>query len=38
MTFSDRGGWWVLAQLCLFAVYVYALVGTDGLTEGSSPW
>ena len=34
MTFSDRGGWWVLAQLGLFAVYAYALVGTDGLTEG----
>jgi protein-S-isoprenylcysteine O-methyltransferase Ste14 len=34
VTFSDRGGWWVLAQLGLFAVYVYALVGTDDLTEG----
>ncbi len=34
MTFSERGGWWVLAQLGLFAVYIYALVGTDSLTEG----
>ncbi|MGB9359195.1 MAG: isoprenylcysteine carboxylmethyltransferase family protein [Acidimicrobiia bacterium] len=34
MTFSERGGWWVIAQLGLFAVYVYALVGTDSLTEG----
>lgn len=34
MTFSDRGGWWVVAQLGLFAIYVYALVGTDSLIEG----
>lgn len=34
MTFSDRGGWWVVAQLILFAVFVYALVATDGLVEG----
>ena len=34
MTFSDRGGWWVIAQLALFAVYGYALLATDGLTEG----
>ena len=34
MTFSERGGWWVLAQLGLFAVYIYALGGTDSLTEG----
>ena len=34
VTFSERGGWWVLAQLGIFALYLYALVGTDGLTEG----
>ena len=34
VTFSERGGWWVLAQLGLFSLYLYALVGTDGLTEG----
>ncbi len=34
MTFSERGGWWVLAQLGLFALYIYALLGTDSLTEG----
>jgi len=34
VTFSERGGWWVLAQLGLFAVYIYALGGTDSLTEG----
>jgi len=34
VTFSERGGWWVVAQLGLFALYVYALVGADSLTEG----
>jgi len=34
VSFSERGGWWVLAQLALFALYVFALVGTPGLTEG----
>lgn len=34
MTFSERGGWWVLAQLGLFALYFYALLGTESLTEG----
>ena len=34
MTFSERGGWWVLAQLGLFALYLYALLATESLTEG----
>ena len=34
MSFVERGGGWVLAQLALFALYVFALVGTPGLTEG----
>lgn len=34
MTFVERGGGWVLAQLALFALYVVALVGTPSLTEG----
>ncbi len=34
MSFSDRGGWWVVAQILLFAAYVYAMVAADGLTEG----
>ena len=34
MNFAERGGWWVVAQLALFALYFVALVGTPGLTEG----
>lgn len=34
VSFFDRGGWWVLAQLSLFALYVFALVATPSLTEG----
>lgn len=34
MSFVERGGGWVLAQLALFALFVVALVGTPGLTEG----
>ena len=34
MSFTERGGGWVLAQLALFALYVVALVGTSGMTEG----
>ena len=34
VSLSERGGWWVLAQLALFALYVFALVGTPGLIEG----
>jgi protein-S-isoprenylcysteine O-methyltransferase Ste14 len=34
VSFTERGGGWVLAQLALFALYMVALVGTPGLTEG----
>jgi protein-S-isoprenylcysteine O-methyltransferase Ste14 len=34
VSFVERGGGWVLAQLALFALFVVALVGTPGLTEG----
>jgi protein-S-isoprenylcysteine O-methyltransferase Ste14 len=34
MSFSDRGGWWVVAQILLFATYTYAMVAADGLAEG----
>ena len=34
MSFVERGRGWVLAQLALFALYVLALVGTPGLTDG----
>jgi protein-S-isoprenylcysteine O-methyltransferase Ste14 len=34
VSFAERGGGWVLAQLALFALYVLALVGTPGLTDG----
>ena len=34
MSFFERGGGWVIAQLALFALYVLALAGTPSLTEG----
>jgi protein-S-isoprenylcysteine O-methyltransferase Ste14 len=34
VSFADRGGWWVLAQLSLFALYLVALVGTPEIAEG----
>ena len=34
MNFAERGGWWVLAQLALFALYVYALLTTPNISEG----
>lgn len=34
MTFSERGGWWVVGQLALMAFYALALVGTEPITEG----
>lgn len=34
MSFAERGGGWVLAQLTLFALYVLALAGTPGITDG----
>ncbi len=34
MTFSERGGWWVVGQFALMALYAIALVGTDPITEG----
>ena len=41
MSFVERGGGWVLAQLALFALYVLALVATPGiiaLTGTSGAW
>ena len=32
--FTERGGWWVVAQVVLFAFYVVALIGTEPVTEG----
>jgi protein-S-isoprenylcysteine O-methyltransferase Ste14 len=34
VSFADRGGWWVVAQLILFGLYAYAMVAVDRLTEG----
>jgi protein-S-isoprenylcysteine O-methyltransferase Ste14 len=34
MSFAERGGWWVVGQLVLMAIYVLALVGTDPVQEG----
>ncbi len=34
VSFTDRGGWWVVGQLLLFAMYAYAMIAADGLTEG----
>lgn len=34
MSFTERGGWWVVAQLGVFALYGVALFGTDPISEG----
>ena len=34
MSFAERGGWWVVGQLALFAVYGLALFGTEPVREG----
>lgn len=34
VSFADRGGWWVVGQLVLMAIYVMALIGTDPVQEG----
>ncbi|MEN8234121.1 MAG: methyltransferase [Actinomycetota bacterium] len=34
MSFSERGGWWVVAQLGLFGLYALALFGTEPISEG----
>ena len=34
MTFTERGGWWVVAQLGLFGLYAVALFGTEPTSEG----
>jgi len=34
MSFVDRGGWWVIAQVLLFGLYALAIFGTEGITEG----
>ena len=34
VSFADRGGWWVVAQIILFGLYALAMLGTDPITEG----
>lgn len=34
MSFAERGGWWVIGQLALMAIFVLALIGTDPVREG----
>lgn len=34
MSFAERGGWWVVGQLGLMALYAVALIGTDPVSEG----
>lgn len=34
-SFGSRGGWWVVGQVALFALYGAALLGTDGLDAGT---
>ncbi len=34
VSFADRGGWWVVAQIVLFGLYALAMLGTDPITEG----
>ncbi|GMQ86074.1 MAG: hypothetical protein BMS9Abin07_1646 [Acidimicrobiia bacterium] len=34
MTFTERGGWWVVGQLALLGLYVLGLLGTDPVSEG----
>jgi protein-S-isoprenylcysteine O-methyltransferase Ste14 len=34
VTFSERGGWWVVAQFAVFGLYAVAMLGTDGIDEG----
>ena len=34
MTFAERGGWWVVGQIALMALYALALIGTEPVREG----
>ncbi len=34
MTFTERGGWWVVGQMALLGLYGLGLLGTDSVTEG----
>ncbi len=34
VSFADRGGWWVVAQLALFGLYALAILGTESIAEG----
>ena len=34
MTFSERGGWWVVTQVVLVGLYALAILGTPGIDEG----
>jgi len=34
VTFSERGGWWVVAELMLIGLFALALFGTEGIDEG----
>jgi len=35
VTFSERGGWWVVAEVMLAGLYAVAMFGTDGIDAGS---
>jgi len=34
VTFTERGGWWVVGQMALLGLYGLGLLGTDSVTEG----
>ena len=34
VSFADRGGWWVVAQIILFGLYALAMLGTESIAEG----
>lgn len=34
MTFAERGGWWIIAQIILVGLYALAIFGTGGIDEG----
>jgi protein-S-isoprenylcysteine O-methyltransferase Ste14 len=35
MTFSERGGWWVVGEAAIIGLYIVALLGTTGIDEGT---
>jgi protein-S-isoprenylcysteine O-methyltransferase Ste14 len=34
VTFTERGGWWVVGQMALLGLFGLGLLGTDPVTEG----